>query len=366
MKTSSASSNVRRESDGVTPDGAPAEIFRFGNPGGLSLRVTSYGGIIMSLLAPDCDGNLADIVLGHDDVAGYGASRAYFGALVGRVGNRTARGRFTLDGSTYELATNDGPNHLHGGVRGFDKVTWEAEPFQGDDGVGLVLSYTSADGEEGYPGTLRARVTYTLTARDELVVDYEATTDRATPVNLTQHSYFNLKGAGNGDVLGHELTLHASRFTPVDATLIPTGELAPVAGTPMDFTQPHPIGERIAAPFEQLRYAGGYRQLGGYDHNWVLDGKRGELFHAAHVHEPTTGRTLDVHTTEPGVQFYSGNFLDGSVTGKNGKVYGHRAGFCLETQHFPDSVNHPRFPSTILRQGETYRSRTVFTFGARK
>ena len=358
-------SGVTLEGTEPAPDGQPAPIFSFGNPDGVSLRVTSYGGIIMSLLAPDRDGRLDDVVLGHDDIAGYARSHAYFGALIGRVGNRIAKGRFTLDGTTHLLATNNGANHLHGGVRGFDKVTWEAEPFAGAEGRGLVLTHVSPDGDEGYPGTLRARVTYTLTPRDELVVDYQATADKATPVNLTQHSYFNLAGAGSGDILGHELTLNASRFTPVDATLIPTGELAPVEGTPFDFRRSMTIGARIDASHEQLRFGR------GYDHNWVLDradapGVTPALVHAARVREPTTGRVLDVHTMEPGVQFYSGNFLDGTVTGKDGLTYAHRGGLCLETQHFPDSPNQPRFPSVILRPGTTYRSRTVFAFSAER
>jgi aldose 1-epimerase len=359
---SAPTAGVERRAFGLTPEGQPAALFTFGNPGGVTMSVTDYGGIIVSLHAPDRDGHMDDVVLGHDDAAGYGESNAYFGALIGRVGNRIASGRFTLDDTTYQLATNDGGNHLHGGTRGFDKVTWDVEPFQSADGTGLVLTHTSPDGDEGYPGTVHARVTYTLTPRDELVVDYQVTAEQATPVNLTQHSYFNLAGAGNGDVLAHELTLHASRYTPVDATLIPTGDLAPVEGTPMDFREPARIGARIADPFAQLRHAGGWRKLGGYDHNWVLDRRDGELFHAARVHEPTTGRVLDVHTTEPGVQFYSGNFLDGTVTGKGGRTYAHRGGLCLETQHFPDSPNQPRFPSVILRPGETRRSRTVFGF----
>jgi aldose 1-epimerase len=351
---------------GNAPDGTPVELYSFGNEGGVALRVSNYGGIIVSLHAPDRDGRLDDVVLGHDDVASYARSDAYFGALVGRVGNRIASGRFTLDGETYQLATNDGGNHLHGGVRGFDKVTWKAEPFRRPGGAGLVLAYTSEDGEEGYPGRLDARVTYTLTPLDELMVEYEATADRATLVNLTQHSYFNLAGAGRGDILEHELTIHASRYTPVDATLIPTGELAPVAGTPFDFRSPTPVGAHIDGPHAQLRYGS------GYDHNWVLDrpddatSTGRPLAHAARLAEPTTGRVLDVHTTEPGLQLYSGNFLDGTMTGKEGRTYARRGGLCLETQHFPDSPNHPRFPSIELRPGRTYRSRTVFAFGSTK
>jgi aldose 1-epimerase len=351
--------DVAREPFGTAPDGTPVERLSFGNAGGISLAVLTYGGIIQSLTMPDRDGRMDDVVLGHDDVAGYGKSDAYFGALIGRCGNRIASGQFELEGETYQLATNNGCNHLHGGLRGFDKVTWGAEPFRRADGTGVVLSYTSPDGEEGYPGTLRARVTYTLTPLDELVVDYHATADQATPVNLTQHSYFNLAGAGEGDVLGHELTLHATRYTPVDATLIPTGELAPVEGTPFDFRHATPIGARIGVANAQLRHAG------GYDHNFVLDASRrapGGLAQAARVVEPASGRMLEVHTTEPGLQFYSGNFLPGTTVGKAGRTYPHRGGLCLETQHFPDAVNRPAFPSVVLQPGQAYRSRTVFAF----
>jgi aldose 1-epimerase len=305
----------------------------------------------------DRDGQLDDVVLGYPTLDGYLEASPYFGSIVGRYGNRIAGGRFTLDGKTYRLATNDGPNHLHGGLRGFDKVVWDAEPSETDSTATVALTYTSPAGEEGYPGTLRARVAYTLTASSELLVEYQATTDAPTPVNLTQHSYFNLAGAGRGDILGHELTIAADRYTPVDATLIPTGELAPVAGTPFDFRTPNPIGARIAQDDEQLRRGR------GYDHNFVLTREGTGLASAARVVDRTTGRTLEISTTEPGIQFYSGNFLDGTITGKDGRVYGHRAGFCLETQHFPDSPNQPTFPSTILGPGEEYRSTTVFAFG---
>jgi aldose 1-epimerase len=276
---------------------------------------------------------------------------------VGRYANRIAKGRFILDGRAYRLATNNGPNHLHGGVRGFDKMVWSGEPFRNDSGSGVILTLRSPNGDEAYPGTLRVQVTYTLTDRNELAVDYFATTDRATPLNLSQHSYFNLAGDGRGDVLEHLLFINADRYTPVDSTLIPTGELAPVAGTPFDFRTPTPIGARIGQDHLQLRHGG------GYDHNFVLNRLDEGLVHAVRVVEPLTGRTLDISTTEPGIQFYSGNFLDGSIRGKRGEIYGHRAGFCLETQHYPDSPNHPAFPSTILRPGEEYRSRTVFGYG---
>ena len=352
--------SVTRAPFGQTPDGEAVESFTLTNAHGIELRAISYGGIIVSLRVPDRDGRRDDVVLGHDDLAGYLAKPSFFGALVGRYGNRIAGGRFTLDGRTYTLATNNGPNHLHGGVRGFDKRVWKAQPFERPGTAGLVLTRTSPDGEEGYPGNLAVRVTYTLTDRDEVGFDYFATTDKPTVVNLTQHSYFNLAGDGKRDVLGHELMIDADRFTPVDKTLIPTGVLAAVAGTPFDFRKPAAIGARIGADDEQIRNGG------GYDHNFVLNGRGEGRAPVIRVFEPTTGRTLDIATTEPGVQFYSGNFLDGSVTGKAGHVYGKRYGFCLETQHFPDSPNHPGFPSTVLRPGKEYRSKTVLKFGTRR
>ena len=306
-------------------------------------------------------GTLGDIVLGYDNLQAYLDGSPYFGAIIGRYGNRIGGAEFTLDGEAYPLAANDGVNHLHGGAVGFDKVVWAGESFQDDSGVGVVFRYTSPDGEEGYPGNLQMEVTYTLTPSDELVVDYRATTDQATPVNLTQHSYFNLKDGGASDILGHELMIAADGFTPVDATLIPTGEIAPVEGTPFDFTIPHTIGERIGADHQQMGFGG------GYDHNWVLNGTPAEgMTLAARVSEPTTGRTMEILTTEPAIQFYSGNFLDGTLTGKGGVVYQHRTGFCLETQHYPDSPNKPDFPSTILRPGEEYRTQTVFRFGVER
>ena len=326
------------------------------NAGGMRVKVLAYGGIIQSIEVPDSHGRLGDVVLGFDSLDQYKKESPYFGAIVGRYANRIARGHFTLDGKEYTLAVNNGPNALHGGLRGFDKVVWSVEPFQRGDSVGVTLRYVSPDGEEGYPGTLRVSVRYTLTAANELVVDYEATTDRATPVNLSQHSYFNLSAGRSPDVLGHVLTIDASRYTPVDSKLIPTGVLAPVAGTPFDFRTPTTIGARIDAADPQLQIAG------GYDHNFVLNGGPG-LAHAARVVEPVSGRTLDVFTDRPGLQFYTGNFLDGTLHGKGGVVYVRRGGFCLETQGFPDSPNHPAFPSTILRPGQTYRTRTVFRFG---
>ncbi len=349
--------SVTRGSFGTLPDGTSVEVFTLTNTAGVDIRAITYGGIIVSIRTPDRTGALADIALGHETLDGYVKNSPYFGCIAGRYANRIAKGRFTLDGAPYTLATNNGPNHLHGGVKGFDKVVWAGEPFKNARGVGVVLSYTSRDGEEGYPGALKTRVTYTLTDRNELVVDYEATTDKATVVNLTQHTYFNLAGAGTGDILGHELRLDADRYTPVDATLIPTGELAPVAGTPFDFRKPLAIGARINQDHPQLK-AGG-----GYDHNFVLTRARPGLMHAARVVEPSTGRTLDVSTTEPGLQLYTGNFLDGTITGKGGRVYAHRSGFCLETQHYPDSPNQPAFPSTVLRPGQDYKTTTVFAFG---
>jgi len=344
---------------GRLPDGTTVDLYTLSNGSGMDVRTMSYGAIIVSIKVPDRAGRGDDVVLGFDALDGYLGSHPYFGAIVGRYGNRIAKGQFTLDGRLFQLATNNGPNHLHGGVKGFDKVVWQAEPFERDGRVGVVYSHTSPDGDEGYPGAVTVRVTYTLTPRDELIVDYEATTDKATPINLSQHTYWNLHGGGKGDILDHQLTLDASAFTPVDSTLSPTGEIVSLAGTPFDFHTATSIGARIARPNVQLRYGR------GYDHNWVLDGvgSTGDLKHAARVVDPVTGRTLDISTVEPGIQFYSGNFLDGTITGKGGRVYGHRAALCLETQHFPDSPNHPNFPSTILRPGETYRSRTVFAFG---
>lgn len=349
--------SVARAAFGTAPTGEPVELFTLTGPAGVEVRAITYGGIIISLKTPDRDGVPADIVLGYDELDGYVRETPYFGAIIGRYGNRIANGRFTLDGETYSLAKNNGPNHLHGGDIGFDKVVWSAEPFETDSAVGVVFAYTSRAGEEGYPGTLDTRVTYTLTDGGALIFDYHATTDQATPVNLTQHTYFNLAGDGSGDILGHELMIAASAYTPVDSTLIPTGEIRPVAGTPFDFRAPAPIGARIAADDEQIRFGG------GYDHNFVLDRPQDGMAHAARVFEPGSGRLLDVWTSEPGIQFYSGNFLDGTITGKSGHVYQHRSGFCLETQHYPDSPNQPGFPSTILRPGQTYTSRTMLVFG---
>jgi len=349
---------IKKEFFGKIQDGQ-VDLYTITNAHGMELRVTNYGGIIVSLRVPDKNGSVADVVLGYDNLDGYAKNPAYFGAIVGRYANRIANGAFTLDGAVYQLAKNNGPNSLHGGLKGFDKVIWHAEPFTNEQGSGLILTYTSKDGEEGYPGNLKTKVTYTLTDQNELRIDYEATTDKATPVNLTSHSYFNLAGEGSGDILKQELTLNADRFTPVDQTLIPTGELRPVKGTPLDFTKPTPVGARINDNYEQLLIAH------GYDQNFVLNRKDDDLLLAARVHEPGSGRILEVYTTEPGVQLYTGNFLDGTITGKHGHVYNQHAALCLETQHFPDSPNHANFPSTILRPGKTFRSRTVYRFSVR-
>jgi aldose 1-epimerase len=349
---------VTRTQTATLVGGKPVEIFTLTNAAGTEVRAITYGGIITSWRVPDRRGQLADIVLGYDDPAAYVKNNSpHFGAIVGRYGNRIAKARFALDGRTYPLAANNGVNHLHGGTQGFDKVLWQGEALRGTTGV--AFTRTSADGEEGYPGNLKVRVTYTLSDKSDLVVAYEATTDKPTIVNLTQHTYFNLAGHGSGDILEHVLRINADRYTPVDETLIPTGELASVDKTPFDFRQPTAIGARIRSEHPQIQFGR------GYDHNWVLARPGAGLSLAADVYEPKSGRTLQVRTTEPGVQFYAGNFLDGTITGKDGRVYHARSGFCLETQHFPDSPNQPTFPSTTLRPGETYRSRTVFTTGTK-
>ena len=344
---------------GVAPDGQRVQLFTLASASGVEARIMTLGGTIVSLHVPDREGALADVVLGYDSAEAYGDPRTpYFGALIGRYANRIAKGRFALDGVEYQLALSQPPNALHGGMKGFDKVVWAGDALPAASGDGVRLRYTSVDGEEGYPGTVHVEVLYTLDDRGALAVDYHATTDRATPLNLTQHSYFNLAGHDGGDVLGHELTLIASRYTPVDATLIPTGELAPVEGTPFDFRQGQPIGCVIDRPHPQLRIGG------GFDHNFVLDGGARDVpALAARVYEPRSGRALEVTTTEPGLQLYTGNALDGTLRGKGGHAYGRHAGLCLETQHFPDSPNHLAFPSTILRPGCDFRSRTVISFG---
>ncbi|HVU25354.1 MAG TPA: aldose epimerase family protein [Opitutus sp.] len=351
------------QSFGSLPDGRPTQLFTLENASGFRADISDYGGVVVRLLAPDRNGQLADVILGLPDAAAYQAKSPFFGALIGRYGNRIAHGKFTLDGLTYSLPLNDHPGDtpcsLHGGTTGFDKVIWQARPMIVAGNPTLVLTYVSRDGDQGYPGRLVAEVTYTVTPQNELRIDYKATTTKATPVNLTNHMYFNLRGEGNGTVLDQVLTIHAAHMTPVNAGLIPTGEIAPVAGTPFDFTTPHAIGERIGADNEQLKLGG------GYDHNWVLDNQGGTLAPAATVSDPQTGRVLEVLTDQPGVQCYTGNFLDGTITGIGGKSYVHRGAFCLETQHYPDAPNHPEFPSTILRPGETYRSTTIYRFSAK-
>ena len=355
-----AATRIERKPFGKTAAGEPVELFTFTREGAPKIAITNLGGHIVSILAPDRGGKVADVTLGYAGFDGYLADTSYFGSVVGRYANRIAKGRFTLDGKAYTLATNNGPNALHGGPTGFQKRLWAAKVVSGPDGDALELTYVSKDGEEGYPGTLTAKVVYSLRADGGLVIDYTATTDAPTIVNLTNHAYFNLAGEGEGTVLGHELQIEADAYTPVDPTLIPTGERRPVEGTPFDFRKPVAIGARIDAADEQLK-AGG-----GYDHNYVLRGKKGDLRLAARVVEPKSGRALEVFTTEPGIQLYSGNFLDGSVTGKSGKPYVKRGALCLETQHYPDSPNQPGFPPVVLRPGETYRHTTVYRVTAAK
>jgi aldose 1-epimerase len=343
-----------------THDGRPITLYKLTNAHGVEVHAMNYGGIILSIRVPDRKGQFADVVLGHDTLEGYIPNPPYIGAIIGRYGNRIANGTFVLDGKTYTLPKNDGPNTLHGGTdKTFNKVVWEGEALKGKTGV--ALTYLSHDGDDGFPGNLKVKVTYTLTEENALVIDYEATTDKSTPINLTQHSYFNLAGEGNGDILNQEMMINADRFTPVDKNLIPSGELRPVKGTPFDFTASTKIGARIDDAYEQI-------VLGhGYDHNFVLNRKPGDkgLVLAARAYDPSSGRVLEVSTTQPGVQFYTGNFLDGTVTGKQGHVYKRRYAFCLETQHFPDSPNHPDFPTTILKPGETFKSQTVFKFSTK-
>jgi aldose 1-epimerase len=347
--------SVKKEAFGST-QGSPVELYTLTNARGMEVRAINFGGIIVSIRVPDKVGHFDDVTMGFDKLDGYLTNNPHFGSLIGRYANRIGGAKFTLDGVEYKLAANDGPNTLHGGINGFDKYIWKTESFENAEGVGLILTRTSKDGEEGFPGNLSVKVKYTLTDQNTLVVDYEATTDKATPVNLTQHTYFNLSGEGHGDILGHELTLNADRFTPVDKTLIPTGELRSVKNTPLDFSKTATVGARINDPYEQM-------VLGhGYDHNFVVNRTGAGLVWAARMHDPASGRTVEVSTTEPGLQFYSGNFLDGSLTGKQGHVYQRRSGFAFETQHYPDSPNRPEFPSTILRPGQVYKSQTIYKF----
>ncbi len=339
---------------GKTPDGKAVEIYTLANSKGMEARITTYGGRVVSLKTPDKNGKFGDIVLGFDSLDGYLGDNPYFGALIGRYGNRIGKGRFQLDGQEYKLAVNNGENSLHGGIKGFDKVVWTAK----EAGDGIELTYPSKDGEEGYPGNLTSTVKYTLTDADELKIEYTATTDKPTVLNLTNHSYFNLAGEGSGTNLAHRVTIFADAFTPVDAGLIPTGKLQPVDGTPFDFRKETAIGDRIDANDEQIKLGG------GYDHNYVLNGTG--MKHAASVYEPTSGRVMDVYTDQPAMQFYTGNFLDGTIKGKGGKVYPRRAAFCMETQHYPDSPNKPAFPSVLLRPGERYHTVTTYKFSTRQ
>jgi aldose 1-epimerase len=347
---------VKKEAFGKTPEGVVVDLYTLTNTSGVTAKIMTYGAILTELDVPDRAGKMGDVVLGFDHLKDYLAGHPYFGATVGRVANRIAKGKFTLDGKEYTLAVNNKPNALHGGLKGFDKVVWKAQPVTTPDGAAVKFTYVSKDGEEGYPGTLTATVVYTLTNENALRLDYTATTDKATPVNLTNHSYFNLAGAKSGDILGHELTLAADKYTPADDTLIPTGEIKPVKDTPLDFTKPKRIGERI----EQLK-----GEPGGYDHNFVLNSEGKQLARAATVREPKSGRIVEMFTTEPGVQFYTGNFLDGKQTGRGGVAYKKHCGFCLEAQHFPDSVNHANFPSMILQPGKTYKQTTIYKFSAK-
>lgn len=357
------SGSTTKTSFGKTADGEPVDLYLLKNKNGVEAATTTYGGAVVSLKVPDRNGKLGDVVLGYDSLEGYENDKAYLGAIVGRYGNRIAHAQFILDGKTYSLAKNNGENSLHGGIKGFNKAVWTAKEIPTKDGQSLELSYLSKDGEEGFPGNLQVRVVYTLKDSNELKIEYSATTDKKTVVNLTNHSYFNLLGVGlgSGDILGHVLMIEADKFTPVDSSLIPTGELRDVAGTPFDFRNPTAIGARIEADDDQIK-------LGkGYDHNFVLRRKAGDpISLAARVAEPASGRILEVWTTEPGVQFYTGNFLDGSAHGKGGVAYAKRSAFCLETQHFPDSPNQPKFPSVVLSPGEHYHTTTIYKLSAQK
>ena len=348
-------STIEKSDFGVLADGSKADLYTLKNANGMEVKITNYGGTITSWTAPDREGNYENITLGYTTVEDYEKGSPYFGAIIGRYGNRIAGGKFTIDSTTYQLPLNDGPNSLHGGDKGFDKVLWAATAVDGEEPA-LELTYTAKDGEMGYPGNLAVKVTYTLQKDNALKIDYEATTDKATVVNLTNHAYFNLAGAQAGSILNHELSIAADRYLPVNATLIPTGELRPVAGTVFDFTATTKMGERIGAEDEQIGFGK------GYDHCWVFADSSASLKSVAKVVEPTKGRTLEVLTTEPALQFYSGNFMTGEYTGKAGENYGYRTGFCLETQHYPDAPNQAAFPSTLLKPGETYKSTTVYKF----
>jgi aldose 1-epimerase len=358
LRAEPAKGSITLTAYGKTKDGTPVDLYTLRNAKGMEVTIANYGGLITTIKVPDRDGKFGDVALGYDALDGYLKDTPYFGALIGRYGNRICKGKFSLDGQNYTLAINNGPNALHGGLKGFDKVVWAATPSISVKGPSLELNYVSKDGEEGYPGNLTVKAVYTLTDDNGIRLDYTATTDKDTVVNLTQHSYFNL--AGQGDILGHIVQIHAKRYTPVDSTLIPTGELAPVKGTPFDFTKPTAIGARIGQDNEQLKFGN------GYDHNWVLNNETGKLKVAAKVYEPATGRVMEVLSTSPGLQFYTGNFLDGSITGKGGWNYKFRNAFVMEPQRFPDSPNHPAFPTTELKPGETYHNTIIYKFSTRK
>lgn len=349
---------ISKESFGKTSAGENVDIYTLRNRNAVEARIMTYGGILVSLKVPGREQRLDDVVLGFNDLDQYLTKNdPYMGAIIGRYGNRIAKGRFTLNGVEYKLAANNGENHLHGGIKGFDKVVWTGKSMTTAAGPAVVLTYLSKDGEEGYPGNLRVTVVYTLTNKNELKIDYSATTDKDTVINFTHHSYFNLAGEGSGDILDHLVKINANRFIPTDAGSIPTGEIRPVANTPFDFLKDTAIGARINQDDEQLKFGN------GYDHTWVINGRPGVMRLAATASEITSGRTMEVWTTEPGMQFYTGNFLNGSIDGKSGKPYQRRSGFCFETQHYPDSPNQPRFPTTRLRKGAVYRSSTIYKFG---
>jgi aldose 1-epimerase len=357
--TGSEKPGITKAPFGTTKDGKAVDIYTLRNANGVEARIMTYGGIVVSMKVPDKKGKFDDVVLGCNTVTEYEKPLPYFGALIGRYGNRIANGKFSLNGQSYTLVTNDGPNALHGGPKGFDKVVWTAKPVDNKLGPSLEMSYISKDGEEGYPGNLTITALYTLTADNALRLEYTAVTDKDTVVNLTQHSYFNLAGEGNGDILKHEVFMPAKSFTPVNSTLIPTGELRPVKGTPFDFTTSTAIGARIGQDDEQLKFGK------GYDHNWVIREQGGDLTSMALVYEPQSGRTLEVLSTEPGLQFYTGNFLDGTIVGKSGKAYAFRSAFCMEPQHFPDSPNQPKFPTTVLKVGQVYKNVIMYKFSTK-